>query len=134
MRASSWQDAASLLGRPPCSSFRDNSLTLVQGPILPAEDKKSIGTEKSIGLGGGVKTDFGVHAVDGARLGGIWAIRGINYISDHLESVSTWTEEAISEVQKHIDQYMEDKKDEGGISGMMARATDFIGDDLFNLW
>ena len=88
----------------------------------------------TIGLGGGVKTDFGVHAVDGARLGGIWAIRGINYISDHLESVSTWTEEAIDEVQKHIDEYMEEKKEQGGISGMLARATDFIGDDIFNLW
>ena len=88
----------------------------------------------TVGLGGGVKTDFGVHAVDGARLGGIWSIRGINYISDHLEGVATWTEEAIDEVQKKIDEYMEAKKDQGGLSGMVAGAIDFIGDDLFNWW
>ena len=64
----------------------------------------------TVGLGGGVKTDFGIHAVDGARLGGIWGIRGINYISDHMDAVAKWTEEAIDEVQKNIDDYMEKKK------------------------
>ena len=42
--------------------------------------------------------------------------------------------EANDEPQKRIDEYMEDTKEQGGISGMLARATDFIGDDLFNLW
>ena len=88
----------------------------------------------TVGLGGGVNTDFGVHAVDGARLGGIWSIRGINYIADHMDAVATWTEEAIDEVQKQIDEYMEEKKEAGGISGMVASAVDFIGDDLFNWW
>ena len=88
----------------------------------------------TVGLGGGVKTDFGVHTVDGARLGGIWAIRGINYISDHLDAVGEWMDEAIDEVQVKIDEYMESKKSQGGISGMLAGAVDFIGDDLFNLW
>ena len=88
----------------------------------------------TVGLGGGVKTDFGVHAVDGARLGGIWSIRGINYISDHMDAVATWTEEAIDEVQKKIDEYMEAQKEEGGFSGMVASAVDFIGDDLFGWW
>ena len=88
----------------------------------------------TVGLGGGVNTDFGVHAVDGARLGGIWSIRGINYISDHLEGVATWTGQAIDEVQKRIDEYMEEKKSAGGISGFFASTVDFIGDDLFNLW
>ena len=88
----------------------------------------------TVGLGGGVKTDFGIHAVDGARLGGIWGIRGINYISDHMDAVAKWTEEAIDEVQKNIDDYMEKKKEAGGISGMLAGAADFIGDDLFNWW
>ena len=64
----------------------------------------------TVGLGGGVKTDFGIHAVDGARLGGIWGIRGINCISDHMDAVAKWTEEAIDEVQKNIDDYMEKKK------------------------
>ena len=71
--------------------------------------------------------------MDGARLGGIWGIRGINYISDHMDAVAKWTEEAIDEVQKNIDDYMEKKK-VGGISGMLAGAADFIGDDLFNWW
>ncbi len=88
----------------------------------------------TVGLGGGVNTDFGIHAVDGARLGGIWSIRSINYISDHLDAVATWTEEAIDEVQKSIDEYMEEKKAAGGISGMVAGAVDFIGDDLFGWW
>lgn len=88
----------------------------------------------TVGLGGGVKTDFGVHTVDGARLGGIWAIRGINYISDHLDAVGQWMDKAIDEVQVKIDDYMEAKKRKGGISGMLAGAVDFIGDDLFNLW
>ena len=57
-----------------------------------------------------------------------------HHISDHMESVASLTEEALDEVQRYIDEYMEEKKEAGGVSGMLARAADFIGDDLFNLW
>jgi len=54
VRASSYQDAVVILGKPPFSSFRENSLTLVQSPVLGPEDKKAIGTEKRFGLGADV--------------------------------------------------------------------------------
>jgi hypothetical protein len=92
------------------------------------------GLSTTIGLGGGVKTDLGVHMVDGARLGGVWSIRGINYLTGQMEGVSKWTSEVLNAVQKRIDQYMEESKSKGGVWGGIMRGVDFIGDDLLNLW
>ena len=41
--------------------------------------------------------------------------------------------EANDEPQKRIDEYMEDTKEQGEISGMLAKVTNFIGDSLDNL-
>jgi hypothetical protein len=33
-----------------------------------------------------------------------------------------------------VDAYLEEKKAEGGWSGMWSSAVDWVGDDLFDLW
>jgi hypothetical protein len=88
----------------------------------------------AIGLGGGAKTSLDLDAVDGIRFGGVLALRGVEWIKDHIAGAAAWTQQIISEAQRRIDAYMEEKKAKGGWKGAMASAVDWLGDDLFDLW
>ena len=88
----------------------------------------------SFGLGGSAKTSVGLHAVDGVRLGGVLAMKGATWLSDTLPAAKQWLQNVEEELDKKIDQYLEAKKQEGGVSGFFAGAVDFVGDDLLNLW
>lgn len=51
VRSGEFGSAASLLGQPPFSSFKQNALVLVNSKVLAPEDIKAIGTEKRFGVG-----------------------------------------------------------------------------------
>jgi hypothetical protein len=51
VRSGEFSSAASLLGQPPFSSFKQNALVLVNSKVLTPEDIKAIGTEKRFGVG-----------------------------------------------------------------------------------
>eukprot|EP00967_Tisochrysis_lutea_P130899 scaffold227000_cov26-Tisochrysis_lutea.AAC.1 len=54
IRSGDFGSAASLLGKPPFSSFKQNALVLVNSKLLTPEDIKAIGTEKRFGVGADV--------------------------------------------------------------------------------
>lgn len=88
----------------------------------------------AIGLGAGAKTSLDLDAVDGVRFGGVLAMRGVEWIKKHIGGAASWTDQAIDECRTRIDAYLEEKKAEGGWSGMWSSAVDWVGDDLFDLW
>ena len=88
----------------------------------------------SFGLGGKTKTSVGLHAVDGVRLGGVMAMKGATWLADTLPAAKKWLEDLEAELDKKIDEYLELKKQKGGIKGFAASAIDFVGDDLLNMW
>lgn len=88
----------------------------------------------AIGLGGGAKTSLDLDAVDGIRFGGVIALRGVEWIKDHIGGAASWANQIIDEAQLRIDNYMEEQKAKGGIGGWFAGAVDWVGDDLFDLW
>jgi hypothetical protein len=61
-------------------------------------------------------------------------MRGTEWLVNALEQASDWYDQAVDIIQAKIDEYMEAEKAEGGISGALATAADWIGDDLFDLW
>ena len=90
--------------------------------------------QPSFGLGGKTKTSVGLHAVDGVRLGGVMAMKGATWLADTLPAAKQWLESVEEQLDKKIDESLELKKERGGIKGVAARAIDFVGDDLFNMW
>jgi hypothetical protein len=88
----------------------------------------------TVGLGVGVHTDLILDAIDGVRFAGVLFMRGTEWLVNALEQASDWYDQAVDIIQAKIDEYMEAEKAEGGISGALATAADWIGDDLFDLW
>lgn len=88
----------------------------------------------TVGLGAGVKTDIMLDAIDGPRFAGVLAMRGTEWLKDMIAEASDWYDEAVDVIQLKIDEYMEAEKAQGGISGALATAADWLGDDVFGLW
>ena len=88
----------------------------------------------TVGLGAGVHTDLMLDAIDGVRFAGVLFMRGTEWLKEALKEASDWYDQAVDLIQLEIDEYMEAEKAEGGFSGAMATAVDWIGDDLFDLW
>jgi hypothetical protein len=88
----------------------------------------------TIGLGGGVATKTMLDAFNGVRFLALLGVKGYNWISDKVRQASNWMGEITKQVRKEIDKYMERKKEEGGISGGLAKAADFVGSKVFKLW
>ena len=88
----------------------------------------------AIGIGGGATTSLDLDAVDGARFGGVLAMRGVEWIKKHIGGAASWADQAIQECRTRVDAYLEEKKAEGGWGGMWSSAVDWVGDDLFDLW
>lgn len=88
----------------------------------------------TVGLGGKVKTDLKLGASNGARFVGLMAMRGQSWLLEKIGEAAAWLDEATDHVRAEIDNYMEAKKAQGGLSGIMATAADFWGDRVFNLW
>ena len=88
----------------------------------------------TVGLGVGVHTNLLLDAIDGVRFAGVLFMRGTEWLKDALAQASDWYDQAVDVIQAKIDEYMEAEKAEGGFSGAMATAVDWIGDDLFDLW
>jgi len=88
----------------------------------------------TLGLGGDVSTDVSVNAVDGVRLLGIIGMKGVNTIADVADSVREWIDVATADLMEFVDEALEAEKAEGGFSGTVASAVDFLGDSVFNLW
>ena len=61
-------------------------------------------------------------------------MRGVTWLSDQVSAAGKWLDEVIDSIQARIDAYLEEEKQQGGFSGFVARSTDFIGDDVLNLW
>ena len=87
----------------------------------------------AIGLGGGVKTSLGINPIDGGRLGDVMGMRGVTLISDTLSSAADWMDTVLDEVQKEIDDYMEEEKTQGDFMGWVMGGVDYVGDKLLNL-
>ncbi len=88
----------------------------------------------TVGLGVGVHTDLILDAIDGVRFAGVLFMRGTEWLVQALEQAADWYDQAVDVIQCKIDEFMEAEKAEGGISGALATAADWIGDDLFDLW
>ena len=88
----------------------------------------------ALGLGGGVKTNVGLHAIEGPRLAGVMGMRGTTWLADQVSEASKWLDQVVDEIQKEIDEYFEEKKRRGGFFGYVSRGVDYVGDDLLNLW
>jgi hypothetical protein len=88
----------------------------------------------TVGLGVGVHTDLMLDAIDGVRFAGVLGMRGTEWLKDAIQEASSWYDEAVDVVQEKIDEFMEEEKAEGGFSGAVATAVDWLGDDLFDLW
>jgi hypothetical protein len=88
----------------------------------------------TVGLGAGVHTDLMLDAIDGVRFAGVLAMRGTEWLKDAIKEAGDWYDQAIDVVQDKIDEYMEAEKAQGGFSGALASAVDWVGDDLFDLW
>ncbi len=88
----------------------------------------------TVGLGAGVHTDLILDAIDGVRFAGVLFMRGTEWLVKALEQASDWYDDAVDIIQAKIDEWMEEEKAEGGWSGALATAVDWVGDDLFDLW
>jgi hypothetical protein len=88
----------------------------------------------TIGLGGKGHTDLKLGVSNGARFVGLMAMRGQSWLLEKIGEAASWLEEATDHVRGEIDAYMEAKKAQGGVKGMLATAADFWGDRVFNLW
>ena len=88
----------------------------------------------TFGLGAGIKTKVGLNPVDGVRFVGVLGMKGMNWLSDAIPEAAAWFEQVVDEVQIQTDNYLENKKQNGGFSGFAAGVVDFFGDDLLNLW
>ncbi len=88
----------------------------------------------TVGLGAGVRTDLMLDAINGVRFAGVLGMRGTEWLKDALQEAAAWTDQAVDLIQAKIDEYIEAEKAEGGFSGAVASAVDWVGDDLFDLW
>ena len=88
----------------------------------------------TFGLGAGIKTNVGLHAVDGVRLIGVLGVKGMNWLTEAIPEAAAWLDQVIDEIQVQTDNYLENEKRKGGWSGFAAGAVDFLGDNLLNLW
>ena len=88
----------------------------------------------TVGLGAGVHTDLMLDAIDGVRFAGVLFMRGTEWLKESLKQAADWYDQAVDLIQAKIDEYMEAEKAEGGWSGALATAVDWVGDDLFDLW
>ena len=61
-------------------------------------------------------------------------MRGTEWLKEALAQASDWYDDAVDVIQAKIDEYMEAEKAQGGFSGALATAVDWVGDDLFDLW
>jgi hypothetical protein len=88
----------------------------------------------TVGLGAGVHTDLMLDAINGVRFAGVLFMRGTEWLKEALKEAKDWYDQAVDLIQLKIDEYMEAEKAEGGWSGALATAVDWVGDDLFDLW